>query len=62
MTTEDKYWFTNRYCFHCKKVTVFIRCENCGKWFCRTHGIHVAPEIGDYGSIISPASIVHGKC
>ena len=38
---------TNRYCFHCKKVTLFIYCDNCGKMFCFNHA---AEEGGDWES------------
>ena len=60
---ESKYWFTKRYCFKCKQVTQFMRCDNCGKFFCeKSSGELDSPEYGDYGSIIAPASLFHAKC
>ena len=33
----DRYYNIKRYCFHCKKVTKFLRCDNCNKYFCLDH-------------------------
>lgn len=63
MTPEErKYWFTKRYCFKCKKVTSFERCGNCNHFFCREHAEEDGPELGDYGSVISPAYKVCPNC
>ena len=60
---EGHYWSVKRYCFHCRKIKQFIKCDNCGKFFCPTcSGCFQGPELGDYGSIISPAYIAHTKC
>jgi len=53
----------NHYCFGCKRVRLFELCDNCGKFFCpRCSGEWQEPELGDYGSIISPGYIGHTKC
>jgi len=58
-----RYWTTKRYCFNCKRVRLFERCGNCNKYFCpHCSGEWQEPELGDYGSEISPAYMAHTKC
>ena len=63
-TAEDnRYWTRKRYCFKCKRVRLFYRCDNCGQFFCpECSGEWQDPELGDYGSIFTPAYMAHTKC
>jgi len=36
---EKKYWYKTYYCPHCKKATKFLRCDNCGRFYCAEHAI-----------------------
>jgi len=49
---DEPNWYIRRYCFTCKKVTMFTFCGNCGKYFCTGHR-EMDTEYGDYGSILS---------
>lgn len=33
----DPKWVIKRYCFRCQSVERFLRCDNCGPYFCLGH-------------------------
>ena len=53
-------WRIKRFCFHCKKVSEFILCDNCSHFYCVDHA-DIETEYGEYGSTISTYS-VHKTC
>jgi len=58
-----KYWNTKRYCFKCKKVVKFFRCDNCNTFFCAEHSEIAGKEIGEFGSVLDPGGYpLHKKC
>ena len=54
---EKKYWFRRYYCPHCKKATTFLRCDNCGKFFCTEHS-----EIGNDSNWERPSEPDYNIC
>ena len=46
----------SRYCFKCQKVTKFIYCDSCGKFFCQEHAGKES-DIGDYGHVYNTYSL-----
>ena len=59
---KQGYWFTKRYCFRCKKITQFMRCDNCSHFFCTEHAETADIEYAEYGSILDPGGYPIHNC
>jgi len=49
---EYIYWYRWLPCFKCKRITKWLRCDNCNRFFCMRHAERDDAEYGDYGSIL----------
>lgn len=55
LEAKEHYWQNLRhYCFTCKKVTTFVRCDNCGKRFCLEHAERETDGSGEVGYYTYP--------